>query len=122
LALAKELTEAGAQVVAIVRSSSAELDALKPAEVVTGIDVTNDEQCASGIASQIKGGPIDIVRANAFLLHLEGGMESNRQLDICAVKGGRQHAHPISSCLSLLGSSSFFCYWLAHNNNNNNSW
>lgn len=62
LALAKELTEAGAKVVAIVRSSSAELDALKPAEVVVGIDVTNDEQCATGIASQIKGGPIDIVR------------------------------------------------------------
>jgi hypothetical protein len=62
LALATELTAAGAKVVAIVRSSSPELDALKPAEVVTGIDVTNDEQCANGIASQIKGGPIDIVR------------------------------------------------------------
>jgi short chain dehydrogenase len=61
LALAKELTEAGAQLVAIVRSSSIELDALQPVEIVSGIDVTNDAQCAS-IASQIKGGPIDIVR------------------------------------------------------------
>lgn len=60
LALATELTEAGANVVAIVRSSSPELDALKPAEIITGIDVTNDEQC-EGIKDQIKGGPIDIV-------------------------------------------------------------
>lgn len=60
LALATELTDAGAHVVAIVRSSSDELEALEPAEIVKGIDVTNDDQCA-GIADQIKGGPIDIV-------------------------------------------------------------
>lgn len=60
LALAKELTDSGGNVIAIVRSSSNELEALKPAEIVQGIDVTNDEQCAN-LASQIKGGPIDIV-------------------------------------------------------------
>ena len=60
LALANELTEAGAKLIAIVRSSSDELEALKPAELIQGIDVRNDEQCA-GIAGQIKGGPIDIV-------------------------------------------------------------
>ena len=60
LQLATELTEAGAQVVAIVRSSSDELDALKPAEVVKGIELTDDTMCAK-LAGQIKGGPIDIV-------------------------------------------------------------
>jgi len=60
LALAKELTEVGANLVAIVRTSSDELDALNPAEVVTGIDVTSDEKCES-LKSKISGGPIDIV-------------------------------------------------------------
>lgn len=60
LAMAKELVEAGGLLVAIVRSSSDELLALNPVEIVSGIDVTNDEQCKN-IASQIKGGPIDIV-------------------------------------------------------------
>jgi NADPH:quinone reductase-like Zn-dependent oxidoreductase len=60
LELAKELTEAGAQVVAIVRSSSEELDALKPAEIVKGIELTDDAMCGK-LAGQIKGGPIDIV-------------------------------------------------------------
>jgi NADPH:quinone reductase-like Zn-dependent oxidoreductase len=60
LELVKELTEAGAQVVAIVRSSSDELDALKPAEIVKGIELTDDAMC-SKLAGQIKGGPIDIV-------------------------------------------------------------
>jgi NADPH:quinone reductase-like Zn-dependent oxidoreductase len=60
LELAKELTEAGAQVVAIVRGSSDELDALKPAEIIKGIELTDDTMC-SKLAGQIKGGPIDIV-------------------------------------------------------------
>jgi NADPH:quinone reductase-like Zn-dependent oxidoreductase len=60
LQLATELTAAGAQVIAIVRSTSEGLDALKPAEIVKGIDLTNNEMCSS-IADQIKGGPIDIV-------------------------------------------------------------
>ena len=60
LALATELTNSGAKLVAIVRSSSRELDALKPEEVVTGIDVTDDTKCAL-LGDQIKGGPIDIV-------------------------------------------------------------
>ena len=60
LALAKELVAAGGELVALVRSSSEELEALNPAEIVKGIDVTNDEKCES-IASQITGGPIDVV-------------------------------------------------------------
>jgi NADPH:quinone reductase-like Zn-dependent oxidoreductase len=62
LALATELTAAGAELIAIVRSSSAELDALKPAELITGIEMTSDEKCAA-IKDLIKGGPIDIVRS-----------------------------------------------------------
>lgn len=90
LALATELTEAGANVVAIVRSSSPELDALKPAEIITGIDVTNDEQC-EGIKNQIKGGPIDILINNAgyFMKELEtldnlNFPEQIKTIDICA--------------------------------------
>jgi NADPH:quinone reductase-like Zn-dependent oxidoreductase len=60
LALAKELAAAGAKVIGIVRSSSPELDALNPEEVVTGIDVTDDAKCAA-LSSQIKGGAIDVV-------------------------------------------------------------
>jgi hypothetical protein len=62
LSLAQELTAQGAKVIAICRSSSAELEALNPEEVVLGIDVQNDEQC-EGIKDQIKGGPVDIVSA-----------------------------------------------------------
>jgi NADPH:quinone reductase-like Zn-dependent oxidoreductase len=60
LSLAKELTAHGARVIAICRSSSPELEALNPEEVVIGIDVQNDEQC-EGIKDMIKGGPVDIV-------------------------------------------------------------
>ena len=67
LALATELTEAGAKLVAIVRSTSDELEALKPAEVIKGIDVTDDAKCEA-IKDQITGGPIDIVSSVLDLL------------------------------------------------------
>lgn len=60
LALATELTEVGAQLIALVRSTSPELDALNPAEVIKGIDVTDDAACAK-LHEKITGGPIDIV-------------------------------------------------------------
>ena len=60
LAIATELAAYGARIIAINRSDSEELRALKPEEVILGIDVQNDEQC-EGIKDQIKGGPIDIV-------------------------------------------------------------
>jgi len=60
LAIATELAAHGARIIAINRSDSEELRALKPEEVILGIDVQNDEQC-EGIKDQIKGGPIDIV-------------------------------------------------------------
>lgn len=64
LSLAKELTAQGAKVVGLVRKSSPELDALNPDEVITGIDVTSDEACAS-IGGKVKNGPIDILINNA---------------------------------------------------------
>ena len=64
LALAKECVGRGAKLVGICRSSSEELEALDPEEVVLGVDVTNDEIC-EGIAAKITGGPIDILINNA---------------------------------------------------------
>lgn len=60
LCLATELVAAGGELVALVRSSSPELDALGPADLVTGVDVTDDHMCAT-LGDKIKGGPIDIV-------------------------------------------------------------
>ena len=60
LSLSKEVTKQGAKLVAIVRSSSDELDALEPDEIITGIEATSDEACAS-IPDKVTGGPIDIV-------------------------------------------------------------
>lgn len=60
LALATELSEQGAKVIGLCRSSSKELDALNPEEVVTGVDVTDDKMCDS-LPGKITGGPIDIV-------------------------------------------------------------
>lgn len=60
LALATELAEQGAKVVGLCRSTSEELEALNPDEIVTGVDVTDDKMCDS-LSSKIKGGPIDIV-------------------------------------------------------------
>lgn len=65
LALAQELTEQGAKVVALCRKSSEELEALNPDEIVLGIDVTDDELC-EGITDKITGGPIDIVSYNLW--------------------------------------------------------
>ncbi|GMI26871.1 hypothetical protein TrCOL_g2990 [Triparma columacea] len=93
LSLAKELTAQGAKVVGLVRKSSPELDALNPDEVITGIDVTSDEACAS-IGGKVKNGPIDILINNAGYFYepvekIEGGelnfSEEMKMIDICAV-------------------------------------
>ena len=60
LSLATELAEQGAKVVGLCRHSSKELDDVKPDEVVTGVDVTDDKLC-EWLPDKIKGGPIDIV-------------------------------------------------------------
>merc|ERR1719491_563661 len=91
LALAKELTSQDAQLVAICRASSPELDELKPAETVLGIDVTSEDTCAT-ISSQIKGGKIDILINNAgyFYEPVEkidslNFKEELKMIDICAL-------------------------------------
>lgn len=61
LDLSKQLAAAGAKIVALVRKSSDELDALQPDEIITGIDVMKEE-CTESIKDKIKGGPVDIVR------------------------------------------------------------
>lgn len=60
LALATELSQQGAKLIGICRSSSEELEALKPEEIITDIDVTDDKMCDS-LSGKITGGPIDIV-------------------------------------------------------------
>lgn len=112
LSLAKELVSQGGKLIAIVRSSSDELDALKPDEVVTGIDVTSDEACAT-IASQIKGGPIDILINNAGYFYEPVEMidslnfkEELKMIDICALGPLRVSADLINNGLLKNGESS----------------
>jgi len=92
LALSTELVAVGAQVVAIVRSSSPALDALGVAEVITGVDATDDDICGSGMCEQIKGGPIDVLINNAgyFYEPVEtldslNFPEELKMIDICAL-------------------------------------
>ena len=91
LALAKEVVNQGGKLIAICRSSSDELVALKPDEIVTGIELTSDETCDT-IASKITGGPIDILINNAgyFYEPVEkidslNFKEEMKMIDICAV-------------------------------------
>lgn len=93
LALAKELTDKGAKVVALVRKSSPELDALNPDEVITGVDVTSDEAC-NELAGKVAKGPIDVLINNAGYFYEPVEMISDntlnfteelRMIDICAV-------------------------------------
>ena len=91
LAIAKELTAAGADLIAIVRSSSDELDALNPKELILGIDQTNDEQVAS-LKDKITGGPIDMLINNAGYFFPEEETLDNmhfgeelKMIDICAI-------------------------------------
>lgn len=112
LALAKELVANGGKLIAICRSSSEELEALKPEEIVTGIDVTSDEQCET-IASQIKGGPIDILVNNAgYFYEPEEKVDSMnfseqlKMIDICAVGVLRVSANLFNNGLLKDGQSS----------------
>jgi NADP-dependent 3-hydroxy acid dehydrogenase YdfG len=79
--------------IAIVRSSSPELDALRPQQIVTGIDATNDDDTAVHLLAQMKdGGPIDILVNNAGYFKTEVEKLTNldfadeiKTIDICAV-------------------------------------
>ena len=77
LDLSKQLAAAGARIVALVRKSSDELDALKPEEIITGIDVMKEE-CTESIKDKIKGGPVDIVRLRSdcsYIMMKDHGIE-----------------------------------------------
>ena len=111
LELAKELVAQGGKLVAIVRASSEELDALKPDEVVVGIDVQSDEACET-IASQIKGGPIDILVNNAGYFYEPVEMidslnfkEELKMIDICALGPLRVSSNLYNNGLLKEGSS-----------------
>lgn len=62
LELAKEVHSAGGELVLIVRSTSDEMEALQPKDIVKDVDVTNDK-AGEKVGQDIKGGPIDIVSA-----------------------------------------------------------
>jgi NAD(P)-dependent dehydrogenase (short-subunit alcohol dehydrogenase family) len=92
LALATELTAAGAKLVALVRQSSDALDALGPSELVTGVDVTDDAACAS-IAGEVSA-PVDVLVNNAGYFYepverIDDGSlnfaEEMKMIDICAL-------------------------------------
>jgi len=102
LALATEATSFGAKVVALCRSSSPELDALNPAETITGVDVTDDEICSS-LGDKVKGGPIDVLINNAGYFYEPeekiGSMnfaEQMKMIDICALGPLR-----VTNCLAM---------------------
>lgn len=112
LALAKELVAQGGKLVALVRSTSDELEALKPDEIITGVEVTSDEACEA-IASKIKGGPIDILINNAGYFYepvekvTDGSLNFKEQLkmiDICAVGPLRVSANLFQNGLLKEGS------------------
>jgi NAD(P)-dependent dehydrogenase (short-subunit alcohol dehydrogenase family) len=112
LALAKELISKGGKLIAICRSSSDELEALNPEELVTGIDFTSDDQCDT-IASQIKGGPIDILINNAgYFYEPEEKIDSMNfkeemlMIDICALGPLRVSANLFNNGLLKDGQSS----------------
>lgn len=112
LSLAKELVAQGGKLVAICRSSSPELEALKPDEIITGIDVVSDEKCDT-IASKITGGPIDILVNNAgyFYEPVEkidslNFKEEMKMIDICALGPLRVCANLFNNGLLKDGQSS----------------
>jgi len=93
LAIAKQLVEDGALVIAVGRVSSPELDALKVAQNITGVDVCDTATVESMVAKI--DAPLDIVINNAgYFWPFEGhetladGLnfeEQLKQINICAV-------------------------------------
>ena len=92
LAIVKELSAQGAEVVVVGRRSSPELDALGNTQVITGIDVTNDEQVAGKMIEEVGGKQLDVVINNAgYFWEQEETLENMcfdeqlKQINICAV-------------------------------------
>jgi NAD(P)-dependent dehydrogenase (short-subunit alcohol dehydrogenase family) len=109
LALATQLQADGATVIATCRQSSAELDALKVAQVITGIDVTQDADMAPLVAA-LAGSAVDVVVNNAgyfygpveTLTSLNFG-EQLKQIDICALGPLRVSAALVNAGLVATG-------------------
>ena len=92
LALCRELAARGAVIVATCRSASEELKALKPAEIIEGVDVTSTA-CCDKMAKAVSA-PLDVVINNAGYFYepverlTDGTMEFDEEMkmiDICAV-------------------------------------
>ena len=92
LALCRELTDKGARVVATCRKTSEELNALKPEQIIEGVDVTDTASCEK--MAQAVGEPLDVVINNAGYFYepvekvTDGSMafdEEMKMIDICAV-------------------------------------
>lgn len=64
LALTKELVKQGAEVIVVGRRSCPELDELK-VQVVTGVDVTDDDAIENKMIPALDGKPVDILINNA---------------------------------------------------------
>ena len=110
LALATAASEAGAQLIAIVRSTSDELVALNPAELILGIDATDDEETAK-LSTKIQGGPIDFLINNAGYFKKEvekldtlDFQDELKTIDICAIGPLRVTASLINGGLLNEGS------------------
>lgn len=110
LAIAREVTEAGADLIAIGRSSSAELSALNPKELIIGIDFTDNEANAN-LHEKISGGPIDILINNAGYFKSEMETLENldfpdelKTIDICALGPLRVSQSLVNSGLLKSGS------------------
>jgi len=91
LATVRQLISDGAEVIVVGRSTSKELEALKPAQIITGVDVT-DTAAVDRMASQLTA-PVDIVINNAGYFTevketLADGLdfeEELKQINICAL-------------------------------------
>ena len=78
-ALAQELKTQRVKVITLCRSSSFVLEKFEPNEIVLGLDILSDKE-SKGVASKIKGVPIDIVcifEEDTFFCCL------NRRLNLC---------------------------------------
>jgi len=88
LALAKEISAQGADLVSLVRSSSADLEALG-GQVIAGVDVLSEESVNKAMESLAS--PVDIVINNAGLFSADETLttlnfaEQLKMIDVCAL-------------------------------------
>jgi len=102
LAIDKELSKQGAEVVVVGRRSSEELDALSGVQVIKGVDVTDTAAIAGKMIQEIGGKPFDLVINNAgyFWEQHETLQNMNfdeqlKQINICGIG-------PLRVCWALL--------------------